>query len=61
MCLMKPPKSSPVRVAASDNLEATKQADTEARLRLRRRGAAANIHTSPAGIPSGTPTMGGVV
>lgn len=58
MCLPKAPKPRPVRVAAYDNAEALQQADMEAALRRRRRGAAANILTGPGGIPS-TATMGG--
>lgn len=57
MC-MKAPKIRPVQVAAYDNQEALRQADQEAALRRRRRGAAANILTGPGGIPS-TATMGG--
>lgn len=59
MCIpkVKPPK--PVQIAAYDNQEALAQGDIEARLRRRRRGAAANILTGPGGIPS-TATMGGV-
>jgi len=59
MCVPKAPKYSAARVAATDNTEATRQADIEARLRRHRRGAAANVLTSASGIPS-TPTMGGV-
>ena len=59
MCFSKPPKISPLQVAAYDNQEANNQADIEARLRKRRAGAAADVLTSPRGIPS-TPTMGGV-
>lgn len=58
MCMPKIPKPKPVRVAAYDNREALAQADMEAALRRRRRGAAANILTGPMGIPS-TATMGG--
>ncbi len=60
MCIMpKMPTAQPVRVAATDNAEASRQADIEARLRRRRAGAAANVLTSARGIPS-TPKMGGV-
>ncbi len=65
MCLFKGPKietpKSPAvqQIAAYDNTEAIAAADAEARLRRRRSGAAANILTSPTGIPS-TPTLGGV-
>jgi hypothetical protein len=60
MCKMKTPKlpSQPM-IAAPDNQEALAQADQEAMLRRRRRGAAANVLTGPSGIPA-TPTMGGV-
>lgn len=58
MCMPKAPRARPVQVAAYDNTEALQQADMEAALRRRRRGAAANILTGPGGIPS-TPTMGG--
>lgn len=46
------------RVAAYDNEEASQRGDIEARLRRRRRGAAANVLTSPSGIPA-TATLGG--
>ncbi len=62
MCLMKAPKiQTPAaqQIAAFDNTDATQQADLEARLRRRRSGAAAQILTSPTGIPS-TATLGGV-
>lgn len=61
MCLMKMPKMPQARtpLAAFDNREATSMADAEARLRRRRAGAAADVLTSPVGIPS-TSTMGGV-
>lgn len=58
MCMRSPPRARPVQVAAYDNTEALQQADLEAGLRRRRRGAAANILTGPGGIPS-TATMGG--
>ena len=58
MCMPKIPKPKPVQVAAYDNREALAQADMEAALRRRRRGAAANVLTGPMGIPS-TATMGG--
>ncbi len=62
MCLFKPPKISaaPQKIAATDSAEALQAADMEARLRRRRAGAAANILTSPTGIPGSTATMGGV-
>jgi hypothetical protein len=49
----------PIQVAAYDGQEALDQADLEASLRRKRAGAAANILTSPIGIPAKT-TMGGV-
>lgn len=58
MCMPKIKASKPVQVAAYDNREALAQADIEAGLRRRRRGAAANILTGPTGIPA-SPTMGG--
>lgn len=45
------PKAAPI-IAAPDNRDATRQADAEARRRRARSGAAANILTSPVGIPS---------
>lgn len=62
MCFMKSPRiATPAaqQIAAYDNAEATQAADLEARLRRRRAGAAAQILTSPTGIPS-TATLGGV-
>lgn len=58
MCAKKVKVPGPVQVAAYDNTEALAQADQEAALRRRRRGAAANILTGPMGIPA-SPTMGG--
>jgi hypothetical protein len=58
MCTPKVKAPKPVQVAAYDNAEALQQADMEAGLRRRRRGAAANILTGPNGIPSSM-TMGG--
>lgn len=58
MCGMKVKAPKPVQVAAYDNEEALRQADLEAGLRRRRRGAAANILTGPGGIPASA-TMGG--
>jgi hypothetical protein len=46
--------AAPQQMASPDNREATRQADIEARLRRRRAGAAANVLTSPRGIPSVT-------
>lgn len=51
--------AAPLKIAASDNSEALRQGEIEARLRRRRAGAAANILTSAKGIP-GTPKLGGV-
>lgn len=60
MCLnMKIPTPAVQQIAAYDNGEATRVADAEARLRKRRAGAAVNVLTGPAGIPS-TATLGGV-
>lgn len=58
MCMPKVKAPKPVQVAAYDNTEALRQADMEAGLRRRRRGAAANILTGPGGIPASS-TMGG--
>lgn len=62
MCVGKTSKYSAAKpqVAAYDNTEAMKSADIEARLRRRRAGAAADVLTSPMGIPAGSsPTLGG--
>lgn len=59
MCFIKAPKIPATPVAAYDNREALRTADTEARLRRMRAGAAANVLTSPGGIPT-TATLGGV-
>lgn len=59
MCFFSAPKINKPQVAAYDNQEALKQADIEARLRRKRAGAANDVLTGPAGIPT-TPTMGGV-
>ncbi len=53
------PRARQPQIAAYDGEEATTQADIEARLRKRRAGVAADILTSPTGIPF-TATMGGV-
>ncbi|MDD8022454.1 MAG: hypothetical protein PHX82_05035 [Paracoccaceae bacterium] len=58
MCFVKTPKVAATKIAATDNAEASQQADIEARLRRRRAGAAANILTGATGIPS-TAQMGG--
>lgn len=59
MCMSspKPPKIAAPIIAAPDNAEANRQGDIEARLRRRRAGAAANLLTSPTGIP-GTSQLG---
>lgn len=59
MCVFsKPPKlPAPQQIAAMDNAEAQQQAEIEDNLRRKRRGAAANVLTSPLGIPA-SPTMG---
>lgn len=61
MCLFKTKLPTPAvqQIAAYDNTEAIRASDTEARLRRARAGAAANVLTSPTGIPS-TATLGGV-
>jgi|GEM_PF-1142098 len=57
---MEAPKMPSVRqiIPAADNGEANREADMEAALRRRRRGAAADILTGPAGIPSTTSQLG---
>jgi hypothetical protein len=57
--LPKAPKITPLQIAATDNGEATRQADLEAAFRRRRASAAGRFLTSPRGIPA-TPTLGGV-
>lgn len=52
MCMMKQASVAAPRIAATDNGNATQQADIEARLRRQRAGAAANVLTSPMGIPT---------
>ena len=59
MCRVRTPRIRATQIASYDNEEALAQADEEAMLRRRRRGAAANILTGPTGSPSST-TMGGV-
>ncbi len=62
MCLFRGPSlpdPKPAIFAATDNREASRSASLEAALRRRRAGAAADILTSPVGIPA-TPTMGGI-
>lgn len=58
MCVFNRPEvptsaSAPI-IASTNNAEASERADIEARLRRRRQGAAANILTSPMGIPAKT-------
>lgn len=60
MCLMRMPKPQPQRFAATDNSEASRQASLEMALRRRRRGAAADILTSPVGLPGTTASLGEV-
>lgn len=54
MCLFSrsAPQPRPIQMPATDGREATQQATMAARLMQRRRGAAANILTSPSGIPA---------
>ncbi len=59
MCFFPGPKIPAPAVAAIDNSQAIAQGDLEARLRRRRAGVAADILTSPVGIPA-TRTLGGV-
>lgn len=56
MCVFdtpKAPKMAAPIIPAPDNAEAERAASVEAALRRRRAGAAANILTSPVGLPSG--------
>jgi hypothetical protein len=61
MCFVKTPTVTPAAtaVASTYNPEAQAAGDLEASLRKMRAGAAANILTSPTGIPY-TKTLGGV-
>lgn len=55
MCMIRPPNMSVAAqplIAAPDNREAIEQGRIEARMRRLRAGAAANILTSPTGIPA---------
>jgi hypothetical protein len=54
MCFPKMPKGGAAAplIAAYDNTEAVQQGAIEGRLRRMRAGAAANILTSPTGIPA---------
>lgn len=66
MCMMpkmpKMPEASPASrlIAAPTNAAAIREGDAVARLRRARAGAAADILTSPVGIPAATDTLGGV-
>ncbi len=62
MCLLnkQAPAATPAIIPAGENLASKRQGDMEARLRVLRAGAAANVLTSPRGIPAVT-TLGGVV
>jgi hypothetical protein len=55
MCLSRPkiPKAAPMMIPSTQNAEAQREADLEAALRRRRAGAAADVLTSPVGVPSG--------
>lgn len=59
MCVFDQPKvtAAPQILATPGNAESSRQADAEAR-RRRRAGAAANILTSPVGLPSATTKLG---
>lgn len=62
MCLVKNTATAvaqPAIIPATTNRDSQRQGDLEARLRQLRGGAAANILTSPRGIPA-TNTLGGV-
>ncbi len=61
MCLFSkaPATPAPAIIPAGTNLASKRQGDIEARLRQMRAGAAANILTSPRGIPA-TSTLGGI-
>ena len=55
MCVMSSPKMPaprPIQMPSTDGREAFEQSRMTARLMRRRRGAAANILTSPTGIPA---------
>ena len=59
MCIVKQQAVTKTAIPASGGLDASREADYEARLRRARAGAAANILTSPRGIPA-TATLGGI-
>ncbi|MEX0306039.1 MAG: hypothetical protein AB3N12_01520 [Ruegeria sp.] len=52
-----PVSAAPQLIAAPHSVEANQAGDIEAKLRRRRAGAAANVLTSPTGIP-GTSQLG---
>lgn len=56
MCFFSKPSVAAPIIPAPDNGAARREADLEAELRRRRAGAAANVLTSPIGIPSGIPS-----
>lgn len=60
MCLNRPsiPKPAAAIIPSTTNAEAQRQADLEAALRRRRAGAAADVLTSPVGIPAGGRSSG---
>ena len=62
MCMFNKPEIAAPIIPHSSNKSAQRQGDYEASLRRSRAGAAANILTSPVGIPSGasTTTLGGI-
>lgn len=62
MCIFGSPKlpsAAPQLIPSVNNNQARQQAEIEAALRRRRAGAAADVLTSPTGIPS-TAKLGGV-
>lgn len=63
MCVFRSPKVAaprPIQMPSTDGREAMQQASMTARLMRRRRGAAANVLTSPTGIPAVSAKMGEV-
>lgn len=60
MCMSAPriPKPAAAIIPSPNNAEAQRQSDLEAALRRRRAGAAADILTSPVGIPADRPASG---
>ncbi len=62
MCFSTPKAIPPTPIIANTgSLEASRAADIEARLRRLRAGAAANVLTSPLGIPAGSTAKLGAV